>query len=36
LQLDAALACTPPKLQHSVDRAVENAVGIITGTARLN
>ncbi len=35
-QLDAALACTPPKLQHSVDRAVENAVGIITGTSRLN
>jgi uncharacterized protein (TIGR00661 family) len=35
-QLDAALACTPPKLQHSVDRAVENAVGIITRTAHLN
>jgi len=35
-QLDAAMACTPPKLQHSVERAVENAVGIITGTARLN
>lgn len=35
-QLDAAMACTPPKLQHSVDRAVENAVGVITGTSRLN
>lgn len=35
-QLDAALACTPPRLQHSVDRAVENAVGIITSTSSLN
>lgn len=34
-QLDAAMSCKPPKLQHSVDRAVENAVGIITGTGRL-
>jgi hypothetical protein len=35
-QLGAALAFNPPKLQHSVEQAVENAVGIITGTARLD
>ena len=34
-QLDAALACEPPRLQHSVGRSVENAVGIITGTTKL-
>ncbi len=34
-QLDEALSCEPPRLQHSVGQSVENAVGIMTGTARL-
>ncbi len=33
-QLDAAMSCEPPRLQHSVERSVENAVGVITGTSR--
>jgi UDP-N-acetylglucosamine transferase subunit ALG13 len=35
-QLDSALAFSPPKLQHSVERAVENAVGVVTETTRLD
>jgi UDP-N-acetylglucosamine transferase subunit ALG13 len=35
-QLDAVLSRDPPTLQHSTERAVENAIGVMTGTARLD
>lgn len=34
-QLDAVLSRTPPTLQHSTERAVENAVRVMTGTSSL-
>ncbi len=34
-QLDAVLSRNPPTLQHSTERAVENAIGVMTGTAKL-
>jgi UDP-N-acetylglucosamine transferase subunit ALG13 len=34
-QLEAALSRDPPNLQHSTEQAVENAVGVMTGTSRL-
>jgi len=34
-QLDAVLSRDPPILQHSTERAVDNAIGVMTGTASL-